>query len=49
MQIYFFFLAALLYAACAVLPSSRARLIAGLTGVAWLDESGALSLPVGAT
>ncbi|MEG0885946.1 MAG: inner membrane protein YpjD, partial [Janthinobacterium sp.] len=39
MQTYFFLLAALLYAACAVLPSSRARIIAGLTGVAWLAHA----------
>ena len=42
MQTYFFLIAALLYAACAVLPSTRARLIAGLTGVAWLAHAATL-------
>ncbi|WP_183674914.1 MULTISPECIES: inner membrane protein YpjD [unclassified Janthinobacterium] len=36
MQTYFFLTAALLYTVCAALPSSRGRLIAALTGVAWL-------------
>ena len=47
MQIYFFLIAALLYAACAVLPSSRARLIAGLTGVAWLAHAATLWEEIG--
>ena len=36
MQTTFFIAAALCYAACAFLPSSRARLISGATGLAWL-------------
>ena len=42
MQTYFFFLAALAYAVCALLPSSQGRLIAALTGLAWLSHGATL-------
>lgn len=39
MQIYFFLVAALSYAVCAFLPARQGKLIAGLTGVAWLSHA----------
>ncbi|MES2535138.1 MAG: cytochrome c biogenesis protein CcsA [Pseudomonadota bacterium] len=46
MQNYFFFLAALLYAACTFLPSKRRTLIAIGTAIAWLMHGGALGADV---
>lgn len=42
MQTYFFFLAALLYASCAFLPSGRRTLISAGTAIGWLMHGGAL-------
>jgi ABC-type uncharacterized transport system permease subunit len=46
MQTYLFFLAALLYAACALLPSKQRTLISIGTAIAWLVHGGALGADV---
>ncbi len=44
MQTYFFIAAAVLYGACAVLPSRQGTLISAITGLAWLLHGAALWL-----
>lgn len=44
MQTYFFIVAALSYAACALLPPRRARLVSMATGLAWLSHAATLWL-----
>jgi len=44
MQTFFFLVAALSYAVCAFLPAKQGKLIAGLTGVAWVSHAATLWL-----
>ena len=48
MQMSLLILAAVLYAACALLPSARGKLISGITGAAWLAHGAALAMDLAA-